>query len=76
VVTLLILIPLAYNDHLPDFHWKSVAVGPPLRRVEPKPIPVPEGRAGSGLTYHRPFVYVRNNFNAGARDCRAGRRGD
>jgi periplasmic protein TonB len=61
VVSLLVIIPLAYNDHLPAFHWKNVAVGPPLRHVEPKPIPVPaEGRAASGLSHHRPFIYAQN----------------
>ena len=35
VVSLFILIPLAYTDHLPDFHWRNVMVGPPLRPIDP-----------------------------------------
>ena len=38
VISLFILIPLAYTDHLPDFHWKSVVVGPPVRPIDPPPV--------------------------------------
>jgi len=34
-VSLMILIPLAYTDHLPEFHWKSVTVAPPVRPIQP-----------------------------------------
>jgi protein TonB len=37
-VSLMILIPLAYTDHLPDFHWKSVTVAPTVRPIEPPPV--------------------------------------
>jgi protein TonB len=33
-VSLLILIPLIYGDHLPEFHWRSVTVGAPPRQIE------------------------------------------
>jgi periplasmic protein TonB len=37
VISLALLIPLAYSDHLPPVHWKEIiAVKPP-----PRPIPVP-----------------------------------
>jgi protein TonB len=37
VISILIIVPLIYGDHLPDFHWKTVTVGPPVRpaRLEP-----------------------------------------
>jgi len=34
-VSLIILIPLAYTDHLPEFHWKSVTVAPSVRPIQP-----------------------------------------
>jgi protein TonB len=39
VVSLALLIPLAYRDHLPAFHWKDIAVGPPPapRPMDPAP---------------------------------------
>ena len=33
-VSLLILIPLIYGDHLPEFHWRSVTVGAPPRPIQ------------------------------------------
>lgn len=33
-VSLMILIPLIYADHLPEFHWRSVTVGAPPRPIE------------------------------------------
>jgi periplasmic protein TonB len=57
VVSVLVLVPLAYNDHLPGFHWKSIGVGAPLRPIEPKPIPANAlRRASSGVAFPRPFV--------------------
>jgi periplasmic protein TonB len=35
VVSLALLIPLAYRDHLPAFHWKDITVGP-----APAPAPI------------------------------------
>ena len=34
-VSLIVLIPLTYTDHLPEFHWKSVTVAPPVRPIQP-----------------------------------------
>jgi protein TonB len=39
-LSLLIIIPLMYGDHLPDFHWHVVTVGPPVRQIEAQPVPV------------------------------------
>jgi periplasmic protein TonB len=38
VVSVMILIPLLYGDHLPGFHWKSVTVGPPIRSLPQQPV--------------------------------------
>jgi protein TonB len=38
-VSLIILIPLAYTDQLPEFHWKSVTVAPPVRPIQPPDVP-------------------------------------
>lgn len=38
IVSALIIIPLTYNEHLPDFHWKRIGVGTPLKPVRPKPV--------------------------------------
>jgi protein TonB len=45
VVSVLILVPLIYGDHLPDFHWHVVTVGPPVRQIQPQPVQV---RVASG----------------------------
>jgi protein TonB len=34
-----------YGDHLPDFHWHVVTVGPPVRQIQTQPVPA---RAASG----------------------------
>jgi len=36
-VSLLVIIPLLTGDHLPDFRWKLVSLGAPLRKLEPQP---------------------------------------
>jgi protein TonB len=36
-VSFMILIPLLYGDHLPDFHWHVVTVGPTVRPIETPP---------------------------------------
>jgi protein TonB len=46
-VSLMILIPLLYGDHLPDFHWHVVTVGPQVRPIETPPTPT-SARAASG----------------------------
>lgn len=61
VVSVLILIPLAYNDHLPDFHWRNVTVGAPLKSIEPRPAPAPAlRRASNSFSYPRVFSEPRN----------------
>jgi periplasmic protein TonB len=40
VISLVLLIPLLYRNHLPAVHWKDITVGPappPLERVVPRP---------------------------------------
>jgi len=58
VVAALILVPLAYNDRLPGFHWRDVVVSPP-------PLKAPEILVNPGSTapalpgqlrYPRPFI--------------------
>lgn len=57
VVSVMILVPLIYGDHLPDFHWHVVTVGPPVRQVQAQPVPV---NAASGpvrpLFVHPPMI--------------------
>jgi len=57
VVSVLILIPLAYNDHLPIFEWKHVGLGTPVRPVELKPVAaLPDRRASSTTAFRPRFV--------------------
>jgi periplasmic protein TonB len=57
VVSVLVVIPLAYNDHLPGFHWKRIGVGAPLKPIEPAPIPANALRhVSSGVALPRRFV--------------------
>jgi protein TonB len=56
VVSVLILVPLIYGDHLPDFHWHVVTVGPPVRQIETPPA---QAHAASGPTrpvWHPPLI--------------------
>ena len=59
VVSALVVIPLIYGDHLPDFHWHVVTVGPPVQRVQ-QPV---QQQASSGPTRpafdHFPRVWNR-----------------
>jgi protein TonB len=58
IVSALILIPLTYNEHLPDVHWKSIGVGAPVKPLRPKPVPEHLLRhASSGMATPRRFVY-------------------
>jgi len=57
VVSALILIPLAYNDHLPGFQWKNVGLGAPVRRIEPRPVVEHAQRSPSNVSViHQAFV--------------------
>ncbi len=57
-VSLMILIPLAYTDHLPEFHWKSVTVAPAVQPIQPMDVPT---RASNSFTQtvfsHAPRVW-------------------
>lgn len=57
VLSLMILIPLMYGDHLPGFHWHVVTVGPPVRQVQPQPV---QTRVASGPArppfFHLPLI--------------------
>ncbi|HYL78889.1 MAG TPA: energy transducer TonB [Bryobacteraceae bacterium] len=57
-VSLLILIPLIYGDHLPEFHWRSVTVGAPPRPIDPPP---PNLRPANGVT--RSSVFHRSTID-------------
>jgi periplasmic protein TonB len=52
-VSVVLIIPLAYSDHLPEFHWKSVTMGPAPKPIVPKPLP-PSPTHG---TTHSPFPH-------------------
>jgi periplasmic protein TonB len=54
VVSVMILIPLFYGDHLPDFHWRIITLGPPVRRVEPRPAPVQPASGAARIVFQRP----------------------
>ena len=57
IVSAFVIIPLTYNQHLPDFHWKSIGVRAPLKPVTPKPMPKRALRhASSGVFVPRLFV--------------------
>jgi protein TonB len=59
VVSLALLIPLLYSDHLPAVHWKDIIVGPaPL--PEPVPVAPTSGRASptQAPSQSRPFRFV------------------
>lgn len=59
VVGALIVIPLAYHDRLPSFHWRPVGVGAPLKPVEPvepRPVVAHTLRTASGPSLPRTFV--------------------
>ncbi len=57
IISLALLVPLLYRDHLPPIHWKDIVFAPP-----PPPAPVhlqpahPDVVRGTSLTVHRTFV--------------------
>ena len=59
VLSLMIIIPLMYGDHLPGFHWHVVTVGPPVRQVQTQPVPA---HAASGPA-RPPFLHPPLIFN-------------
>src|SRR5271168_2656665 len=58
VVSALILIPLAYNDHLPGFEWKNVGLGAPVRPIESRPVVEHAQRRASNVSVIHP-AFVR-----------------
>jgi protein TonB len=58
VLSLMILIPLMYGDHLPGFHWHVVTVGPPVRQIQPQPVQ-PRAASGPARTVfpHAPVIF-------------------
>jgi len=56
VVSVAVLIPLAYSDHLPDFHWKDIAIGPAPQPMEPVPVQPSSSNAPARTAVLRPFV--------------------
>ncbi len=58
-VSLIVLIPLAYTDHLPEFHWKSVTVASPFRPIQP----VVQTNQASGPFTQTSFVRFSKIFN-------------
>jgi periplasmic protein TonB len=59
IVSLALLVPLLYRDHLPPIHWKDIVFAPP---PAPAPIPVQPAHtraasASPALTVHRTFIF-------------------
>jgi periplasmic protein TonB len=46
-----------YGDHLPDFHWHLVTVGPPVRQIETQPVQAPAtGGPRRPNFFHPPLI--------------------
>jgi protein TonB len=56
IVSLALLIPILFRDHLPVVHWKDIMVGPALK---PRPLPVAldSGRASTTQARAQPRVF-------------------
>jgi protein TonB len=54
VVSILIIVPLIYGDHLPEFHWKTVTVGPAARPVHLAPARTHEASGPVPPIFRRP----------------------
>lgn len=54
VLSLMIIIPLMYGDHLPGFHWHVVTVGPPVRQVQTQPVPAHAASGPARPTFRDP----------------------
>jgi len=61
VVSLALIIPLLYHDHLPIVHWKDIMVGP--APLEPSPVQKPAAHSSGpaslapSSTPHRQFIW-------------------
>jgi protein TonB len=60
-VSLIILIPLAYTDHLPEFHWKSVTVAPSVQPIQPAIVPHQASGSFTQAIFSRP-IRIWNPF--------------
>ena len=58
LVSVAILLPLAYTEHLPSFEWKSAALGPPPARP-PDPAPVRNQTQPAARSETNPKVFIR-----------------
>lgn len=58
-LSVVLLIPLLYSDHLPAFHWKDVMVGPPPAPPPPMVQPAHAGTSNMHAEAPRP-VFVWN----------------
>jgi periplasmic protein TonB len=62
IITLALLVPLAYTDHLPAFHWKDILMIPPKPAPEPIPVHAAPSRATNSVlaepVARRMFHYV------------------
>ena len=56
LLTLLVLIPLAYTDQLPRFEWKTAILGPPPGRQKIEVKTVTQSTSSSPSIYHRVFI--------------------
>ena len=56
LLTLLVLIPLAYTDQLPRFEWKTAILGPPPGRQKIEVKTVTQSTSISPSLYHRVFI--------------------
>ena len=62
VVSLALLIPLLYRDHLPAIHWKDIMVAPAPLPPAPLLVEPATGRAGTTRAPSRPQAF-RLNFD-------------
>src|SRR5436853_3327912 len=56
LLTLLVLIPLAYTDQLPRFEWKTAILGPPPGRPKIEVKTVTQSTSSSPSIYDRVFI--------------------
>ena len=56
LLTLLVLLPLAYTDHLPHFEWKTAILGPPPDRQKIEVKTVTQSTSSSPSIYHHVFI--------------------
>ena len=72
-VSLAILIPLARTNHLPDFHWRPVSVGAPVKPLESAPVVRTSFGTHTGPTLpRRVFVFTPNQTSLTNRADNAG----